>query len=1046
MQKYLSTMLIPVLLFTGCTGSQPGHIKDSGFLDGLYSNRPTVEEPTIAILKLSNPAILEASERKDGKLEVDPKLVKAIQEEQEQTIEALKKISSDIRILIRYRLVLNGLAIWAPAEVLEQIKSIPNVRMSEKSGQFGRPITMAKDSSAGLVGPKTSVKFIGSEAAYEQNIRGEKTKVGIIDTGIDYTHKMFLGEGTEEAYKAVNPALPNAGFPNKKVVGGIDIVGTDYNSGSPDYSKRIPVPDVNPIDEAGHGSHVAGTVAGLGDGVNTYDGVAPAADLYAIKVFGAKGSTSDEVVIAALEYSADPTGDLSFKDQLDVVNLSLGSDYGNPHIMYNNAIRNLVRGGTVVVASGGNSGDQKFIVGAPGVSDDAISVASSVDDMKHNVEFPTLEFKTEEEIITASEFQEGTFTKPIKDIAEVSGEIVYAGLADKDFDQSLKDQLKGRIALIDRGGVNFTVKVDRALNAGAIAAIVVQNTDEDPFLMGGAKEDAPVVEIPSVMISKKAGLAIREKLASASVVVDLKKTGILEKPWLTDTISSFSSRGPRSEDGVIKPEISSPGTNIISAAMGGGANGVKMSGTSMAGPHVAGVMALLKQKFPTLTPAELKSVLLSHGKIIADDKKVTYTVSRQGAGRVQVAESLKSKIVTIPSTLSFGITDIEKQKTMALTLTVKNISNEAITATAKWTGSSALKISFPSVTLAAGESKQVTIKATVVAPATTEFVDEVDGFLTLQSGGETLAQIPALVLTRKISQIKAKPVIINATSEADSAGSFAEVEIKNAGINTGSAYLFNLLGQDDRKKDVKPDESHNRNCDLQSAGYRIVEKEGVRYLQVALKLYEGMTTWNRCEVNVQIDSNGDGLADQELAGLPMSSLAGLTSDKFASLLIDANQARELRKKYETDLAANPDKAEENYAQAAIAAENMYVFDNATLAIVEADISLLALADTGELNVKVSTTHQDYGNIEYDDYLGTHDKKWQKLSLNQLGQGYAQIPEVVTLQGQATEVVSLQKGYGSESLIMYVPSNRSVRDQLLEDSQSQILSVKYQEAK
>ena len=91
---------------------------------------------------------------------------------------------------------------------------------------------------------------------------------------------------------------------------------------------------MNPLDEAGHGSHVAGTIAGHGDGVNTYDGVAPAADLYAIKVFGAKGSTSDEIVIAALEYAIDPSGDLSFDKQMDVVNLSLGSDHGNPHIMY----------------------------------------------------------------------------------------------------------------------------------------------------------------------------------------------------------------------------------------------------------------------------------------------------------------------------------------------------------------------------------------------------------------------------------------------------------------------------------------------------------------------------------------------------------------------------------------------------------------------------------------------------------------------------------------------------------------------------------------
>ncbi|MFS4460436.1 S8 family serine peptidase [Bdellovibrio sp. HCB2-146] len=1045
MQKRISSILISGLLIAGCSSEQPGQVKTAGFLDGLYSTRPTVTEPTIAILKLANPAILETAERKEGKLQVDPELVKAIQEEQEQTIKALQAISPDIRVLIRYRLVLNGLAVWAPAEVLEKIKGLPNVTMSEKSGAFGRPVTMDNDSSAGLVGPKTSVKYIGSEAAYEQNIRGEGTRVGIIDTGVDYTHKMFLGEGTEAAYKAVNPALPNAAFPNKKVVGGIDLVGTEFNSASPDYRKRIPVPDTNPIDEAGHGTHVAGTVGGLGDGVNTYDGVAPAADLYAIKVFGAKGSTSDEVVIAALEYSADPAGDLSFKDQLDVVNLSLGSSYGNPHIMYNTAIKNLVRGGTVVVASGGNSGDQKFIVGAPGISDDAISVASSVDNMTHNVEFPTVEFKVAADVVASSEFVEGAFTKPLKDIPTISGEVVYAGLADKDFDQALQDQLKGRIALIDRGAVNFTVKVDRALKAGAIAVIVAQNSDEAPFLMGGADEDT-VVEIPSVMITKKAGLAIREKLASSVVVVDLKKTGTIEKAWLADTISTFSSRGPRSEDGVIKPEISSPGTNIISAAVGGGANGVKMSGTSMAAPHIAGVMALLKQKFPALDTYELKSVLLSHGKVIADADKKTYTVSRQGSGRVQVAESLKAKVVTIPSTLSFGITDLEKQKTMALNITVKNISTEAVTLTPSFSGSAAMKLSVPEVSLAAGESKTITVKATITAPQSKEIVDEVDGFLSLKSGNDTLVQIPALVVTRKISQINAKPVVVHATSAADAAGSFAEVEIANAGINQGVAYLFNLISLDERKKDAKPDASHNRNCDLQSAGYRVVERDGARILQVALKLYEGMTTWNRCEVNVQIDGNADGQADQELAGLPMSSLAGLTGDKFVSLLVDANKARELRKKFEAELAATPDKAAENYATAALAAGKMHVFDNSTLAIVEADISQLALADTGELALKVSTTHEDSSAIEYDDYLGNHDKTWQKVSVNAMGQAYTQIPEVVTLTGQSSQTVSLQRGYGSEELIMYTPFNRAVRDQLLQDSQSQVIPVAFAEAK
>jgi minor extracellular serine protease Vpr len=66
---------------------------------------------------------------------------------------------------------------------------------------------------------------------------------------------------------------------------------------------------MNPLDEAGHGTHVAGSIAGVGDGLNSYDGMAKDASLHAIKVFGADGSTSDMVVIAGLEYAADPNGD-----------------------------------------------------------------------------------------------------------------------------------------------------------------------------------------------------------------------------------------------------------------------------------------------------------------------------------------------------------------------------------------------------------------------------------------------------------------------------------------------------------------------------------------------------------------------------------------------------------------------------------------------------------------------------------------------------------------------------------------------------------------
>lgn len=1036
MRKNIILLAFSALVVSACTPDAAVNTFGApDFLEGLYTTRPTVEEPTVTILKLKTPSLFESAEKKDGKLEIDPQQIKLIEAEQAATIAELEKISKDIRILIRYRAVLNGLAVYTPAEHLAKINSLQNVVMTEKAGAFERA-QLATDPVTQRIGENTSVKFIGSEAAYEQNIKGQGMKVGIIDTGIDYTHKMFLGPGTPEVFMFVDPAKPHPLFPNEKVVGGIDLVGTDYNSNSPNPALRIPKPDPNPLDEGGHGTHVAGTVAGIGDGINTYSGVAPEADLYAIKVFGANGSTSADVVIAALEYAANPSGDGTFQDALDVVNLSLGSGYGSPHIMYGHAIKNLVRGGTIVVASGGNSGDSKYIVGAPGVSDDAISVASSIDNQNQNILVSAAEFKFGEETLLA-EAVEGSLGKPLAEFSEMKGELIAAGLANVDFESPLKEQIRGRIALIDRGMVSFAEKVDRAFKAGAIAVIVANSVEGDPLGMSGDV----AYPIPSVMISLKAGTELKEKLSQGVVIADLKSPQKVAKPEVVDTISPFSSRGPRSYDGLIKPEIAAPGTNIISAAMGSGDLGKPLSGTSMAGPHIAGVMALLKQKFPELNPIELKSVLLAHGKIIADRQKNTYTVSRQGAGRVQVANSLQAKLVTIPATLSFGLTDIEQQKVLSQKMRLKNISTETLNLTSAWNGSAAVKISAANLSLAPGEEKEIEVRAQIQAAKMEAPEQELDGYFTWKADGQNISQLPALIVARKISQVAAKSFVVHSSSAADSPGSLAEIQLANDGLHKGTGYLFNLLDVDLRKKGNREDIVNDLNCDIQSAGYRVIEKNNTRVLQVAVKLYEGVSTWNTCEVNVQIDGDGDNLTDQEIAGITEDSLPGLTASNFISLLLDGKKARQIRKSFEEAFKKDP-SLEEDYSTAVVDKRAFKKFDNSTLAILEADVSLLALAPTGELNIKVSSTHQASGAVEYDDYLAQQGTSWKKISLRPMGQAFVNLPEAVPLEGKKTITIPFSTGYGAEPLVLYTPENRAVRDALWEDSQSQILSPTY----
>ncbi len=156
-----------------------------------------------------------------------------------------------------------------------------------------------------------------------------------------------------------------------------------------------PTPDTNPLDCNGHGSHVAGTAAGLGENTNgstytgTYDttldsqsmriepGVAPGATIVPLKVFGCAQNATTDLVAEALDWAADPGGLGNPSDHLDVVNLSVGSNYSSPQDPDAVAASNAADIGMVVVAAAGNGGDVYDGGGSPGNSPDAISVAAA---------------------------------------------------------------------------------------------------------------------------------------------------------------------------------------------------------------------------------------------------------------------------------------------------------------------------------------------------------------------------------------------------------------------------------------------------------------------------------------------------------------------------------------------------------------------------------------------------------------------------------------------------------------------------------------------
>ncbi|MEU2246375.1 S8 family serine peptidase [Streptomyces sp. NPDC019224] len=118
-----------------------------------------------------------------------------------------------------------------------------------------------------------------------------------------------------------------------------------------------------------------------------------------------------------------------------------------------------------------------------------------------------------------------------------------------------------------------------------------------------------------------------------------------------DETAAFSSRGTVQNAHTVKPEIAAPGVNIL-AANAGVHNGVnayqRMSGTSMATPHVAGAAALLKQRHPEWDAARLKAALIS-----AADSGIPGTVQETGAGRLDVPKAMKQTVVG-PGAVSAG--------------------------------------------------------------------------------------------------------------------------------------------------------------------------------------------------------------------------------------------------------------------------------------------------------------------------------------------------------------------------------------------------------
>ena len=1021
------------------------------------NNRPQSWKRFVALLRLEGkPLLVSATVDSEGLRQINDRHKQALLAEQERVIAELQLLSDEIEILFHYHLVLNGLAIVAPEELRSKIGEIAGISQIESEGLFGAPRLMDDGESAEPVADKfvrNSAKFIGSERVHETltvksvdgtevAVRGDGIRVAIIDTGIDYLHKMFGGAGSVEEYKANDPTvIEENSFPTRKVIAGIDLVGVGYDAGSTVFDKQIPRGDPDPLDESGHGTHVAGSVAGHGDGVNTYDGVAPDASLLAIKVFGG-GSTGEAVILRGIEFAIDPNGDFKLDDQAHVVNMSLGSSFGGPYSLYQEAIGTAVRGGTVVVVSAGNSGFIDYVVGDPSTADEAISVGASIDNADHNWQRPAIKLTAIGKQESMIEAVESPMSKPIAEIETLTAPLYHIGLADKDLSEEQQANLAGKIALIDRGLVTFVEKIDRAVAAGAVGVIVANNVDSPPLGMGGNKK----YQIPAVMISLKAGNDAKIALDKGDVTATFEANLVLERRELIDTLASFSSQGPRSFDSFIKPEIVAPGVSIVSAAAGGGDEGRGANGTSMSAPHVSGVVALMRQYRPQIEASMIKNLLLARTEVLSTPAGDRYPIAQQGGGRVDAYQATTAEVVFQPAALSLGRTIVAHRKRITAQIEVHNTVDRDLNLTMRSNIVPGFSINLPDeITILAGQSREIDLTIDIDGRSLTEFYTNLDGFIELLEADKVVARLPLLLGAKKLARVDTVSASIHASSAEDSYRALIDVELHNPGPSDGKALLFELIDNDERKVAHRDPSRSDGVCDLQSVGYRIrdlaINDRKVQAIQFAVKLYYPLTSWDTCEVSVQFDGNGDGIADQELIG---GAVAPFTNScrsprAFGSILADAARLRNLRRDFETQ---PPMMGCLRYPQAVISFLPLDIYDHSTLLVVSASLDDLVKDQYGDLKIKFSVTSKDGVPPHRDDYLGDGDS-WRTIYPNMDGAGFWHIPDhVIVPKGGKARTTLIRGGNPLAQLIAYFPYNASTFSHIRPDHQSKVIDIDY----
>ncbi|HVX67849.1 MAG TPA: S8 family serine peptidase, partial [Bryobacteraceae bacterium] len=580
---------------------------------------------------------------------------------------------SDIRVVGSVRTLLNAVFVRASEKNLPELRSLAGVKYVVPSKRFklhlntALPLVRAQQAWAAL-----------NSAGYPNP--GEGIKIGIIDTGIDQTHPALQDSSLTVPGGFPKCAGAECAYTSNKVIVAHSYVYLSAQGSDPQNRAADDTPDdLSPRDRVGHGTAAAVIAAGMETKapLATISGVAPKAFLGNYKVFGSPGvndGASSSAIITAL--------DDALNEGMDIATMSLGfpawygpedtgadcgAAAGAPCEAEAQAVDAAGQQGMIVVVSAGNDGDAGAFVPTlstihtPGIAPSAITVGAS----RNGHEFYSQvsasgpgapdNVKNLAALFGGGPVPSEPLTAPLVDIKGL-------GCA------SVPSSVSGAIALVQRGSCDFSVKVANAQQAGAVGVIFYCNNTqycsdggEIPFVPGGLS----ATSIPAVVVGMTSGknLAAYADAHSNNAQATLNP-GLKEYvDPNANNIAEFSSRGPSiAPETALKPELVAVGTNVYTGAQDYDTNGAVydksryavMDGTSFSVPMVAGAAALVWQRNPSFSAAQVKSALVNTASTDITENGGTASILTVGAGKLNAESAVKTSVTVVPSTVTFG--------------------------------------------------------------------------------------------------------------------------------------------------------------------------------------------------------------------------------------------------------------------------------------------------------------------------------------------------------------------------------------------------------